>query len=152
MPLNLKPGNYYPLFSDLSESDIATSEVVFTKELLGSFIAISHDNAPVHSSIEYAQSMGFRDQVVHGFLVGMPYSRLLGMNLPGPNTVIQNINLDMIKPVYIQDRIQYRVEIKSLIESVHGVKLKLTAQNQFGDIVNRGSALCIFRGTPPSST
>jgi len=127
------------------ENQAVSIDVTFNEEIISPFVELSGDSAPVHTNSQHAQKLGFEDRIVHGFLVGVPFSRLLGMELPGPNSVIQQIHIDMINPVYIGDKITYQVSVKDVIQSVSGVKLKLIATNQDGVVVNRGNALCIFR-------
>ncbi len=133
------------LFEDLVEGQSVSDEMTVTEELLQAFVSISGDRAPLHTDQEHALKMGFPDRMIHGLLVAMPYSRLLGMRLPGANTVIQKIQLDMLAPVRVGDTLCYSVAVQRLVPAVRACVLSLSATNSHGEVVNRGSATCIFR-------
>ena len=144
MSLQEKP---YKLVSlkQLKEDHSWEEKVEITKNLMEKFMDLTKDRAPAHVEADYAVKMGYDGCLVHGFLVGCGYSRILGMFLPGGNTVIHQLHLDMIAPVYVGDIITYQVCIDRVIDAVKSVKLKLSAVNQDGMVVNRGTAVCVFR-------
>ncbi|MBF0540393.1 MAG: MaoC family dehydratase N-terminal domain-containing protein [Nitrospirae bacterium] len=130
---------------ELKIGDTYKDSLKITNELLQGFIELSKDQAPVHIDSEHAKKMGFNNIIVPGFLVSLGYSRILGMFLPGSNTIIHNLQIDMTAPVYIDDIIIYEVNVSRLIPSVKAVQLKLSAFNQVGIQVSKGSAVCVFR-------
>ena len=116
-----------------------------SEDLLSLFIKVSDDRAPGHMDDEHARRLGFPRRLIHGFLVGCGYSRILGMFLPGGDTVIHKLELEMIAPVYLEDVIEYEVAVGRVVASVKTVILNLSAVNQNGVVVNRGRATCVFR-------
>lgn len=137
-----------PCFLGIAEIEAGQSAqtvVTFTADLLEDFGSLSADRAPVHADDGHGRAMGFQGRIAHGFLVAMPYSRMLGMILPGANTVIHSVDLQMAAPVHVGDTVTYRVTVQKLIPSVRSVKLSLQAENQRGETVSRGSATCVFR-------
>ena len=54
---------------------------------------------------DFAIQLGFKDRVVHGFLISSIFSAILGNELPGKHSVIRNINLNFINPLYSNDEI-----------------------------------------------
>lgn len=139
------PESHLLRFEDLAEGRSYHEEVQITEDLLQAFVAVSGDHAPAHCVSEHAQRMGFPERIVHGLLVGLPYSRMLGMHLPGGNTVIQTLRLDMIAPVFVGDTLTYSVAVERIMPSVRAAILALGATNQRGERVSRGSATCVFR-------
>ncbi len=90
--------------------------------------------------------MGYRDVLVFGWLAGAPFSGLLGMELPGPATVLHSVRIGMVGPVYPGDEIQYRAEVKQLVAAVKAVVLELVAVRAADQqVVIRGQAQCGFR-------
>ena len=75
----------------------------------------------------------------------MGYSRLLGMFLPGGNTVIHSVEMKMLAPAYVGDTLTYETKVVRIIEPVKSVQLELSAVNQNGVVVNKGTAICVFR-------
>lgn len=134
-----------PLLTEIAEGQEVSETVTFSEDLLATFIQLTRDTAPVHTDPAHASRMGYSDRLVHGLLVSAPYSRLLGMFLPGGNSVIHQIQLDMVGPVHVGDQVTYTVRVSRLLPSVRTVKLALTAQRVGGEVVNRGHATCVFR-------
>jgi len=143
---NIKNTNSRSLvFDDLKAGSSWKDSVKITSEMVRSFIDMTKDRALVHVDSDHAKKMGFDRCVVHGFLVGCGYSRILGMFLPGSNTVVHKAQLDMLLPVYVDDVIAYEVCVDKIITAVKAVQLRLSAVNQDGKVVNKGTAMCIFR-------
>jgi 3-hydroxybutyryl-CoA dehydratase len=131
-------------FTDLLEGDSITSQVSLTPDGLESFIALSGDRAAAHVDSAHAQAMGFRGRIAHGLYTALPFSRLLGMYLPGPNCVIQSLDLKFKKEVYTGETLTYRVSIERLVPSVCAVRLTLSVTRDGGEAVCAGIAQCVF--------
>lgn len=131
--------------NNLKVGDLRKETVEITSEMIQSFINLTKDKALVHVEPSQAKKMGFDRCIIHGFLVNCGYSRILGMFLPGGNTVIHKIQLDMLLPVYVGDTITYEVYVDKIITAVRAVQLRLSAVNQEGKVVNKGTAICVFR-------
>lgn len=119
--------------------------VEFTQELLDGFCTLSGDRALAHVDGEHARRMGFDGRILHGMLTCLPYSRILGMFLPGSTTVIHSLKVDMVAPAYVGDSLTYRVEVERLLAAVNSVSLRLSARTAEDKLVNRGTAVCVFR-------
>lgn len=132
-------------FDEINENDRCLQSVVFDRESLDAFTRLTGDQALVHTDEGHAKKMGYPRLVVHGFLVASAYSRMLGMYLPGPHTVIQSVKLDMLHPVCLGDKIRYEVTVVQKTPSVRAVKLQLAAYNENQTPVSRGVAQCVFR-------
>ena len=130
--------------SDLVEGQSWQEKIEITDKLVQGFISLTKDRALGHVDPEHAAKMGFDRCVVHGFLVSSGYSRILGMFLPGSNTVIHKVQIDMLAPVFVGDVITYKVHVGRIITAVKSVQLKLSAVNQDGEQVNKGMATCVF--------
>jgi 3-hydroxybutyryl-CoA dehydratase len=137
--------------TDLAEGQEYTRTVTLSENEVAEFIRLSGDSALVHTDAAHAAAMGFPGRIVHGLLVGSMYSSLLGQHLPGPNTVITKISMDMLRPVLIGETLLYRITVKRLTPAVRAVTLGLSAANSAGEIVNSGTAVCVFRGGPELS-
>jgi 3-hydroxybutyryl-CoA dehydratase len=129
---------------EINVNDRVEESVHFTEESLAAFIALTGDRALAHVDGTHARAMGFRDRIVHGLFVGAGYSRLLGMILPGVDTVLHSLDLNMPAPVYVGDHITFSVEVSRVIPAVRSVRLTLKAVNQEGAIVSKGNATCVF--------
>jgi acyl dehydratase len=119
-----------------------------TPDTLDAFMRVSKDYAPAHCDTAHARTLGFREPIVHGFCTSLPFSRLMGMYLPGPSTVIQSLEFRFKKEVYVGDRITYRVAVSRLSAAVGAVRLLLSVKRDDGEVVLEGTAQCVF---PPKS-
>src|SRR5262249_37756172 len=101
-------------FADLAEGDRCEELLRLSEDMLDAFIGLSGDRAPVHVDRDHARQMGFSDRIAQGLLVTSRFSRLLGMFLPGPLSVIQSIKFDYLKPVLVGQELAYSVTVKRL--------------------------------------
>ena len=91
--------------------DRASVEHSFSHDDVAAFIRLSGDANPIHLDPEAARAAGFDDVVVHGMLVGSLLSRLLGMRLPGPGTILLGQELRYRRPVHPGMPLQAHVEV-----------------------------------------
>lgn len=112
--------------------------VQVTSEMLDKFHDITADINPLHNSSEYAVKMGYSDRVVYGMLTASFLSTLAGVYLPGKYSLIQGVETDFAKPVFIGDTLTVKGVVKELNESVEQMVMKVTITNQDGVKVLRG--------------
>ena len=118
----------------------------FSRDDLQTFAVLAPDHAPLHRDEAFALAQGYKKIVVFGFLVAAPFSGILGDQLPGPLTVLHWARFTMAAPVYVDEDILYRVEVKQVSRSSGGVLLDLAATRaDSGEVVLRGQAQCGFR-------
>ena len=137
-----------PLFlsiRNLKEGQSCQETIHITDDVVKDFILLTQDQAAIHMDSDHANRMGFKKPVVHGLLVGNGYSKIMGMFLPGSNAILHKINFEMLHPVFVEDLLTYKVEVSRIILSVNSIILNLTATNQDGILVNRGSATSVFQ-------
>ena len=132
--------------ADVTCGMTAERTVVITEELVRQFVAITEDDAPIHTSDHHARSLGFEGRIAHGLLIGSMYSALLGRSLPGPNSAILRLSLNMLKPVLIGQTITFSVSVTAVSEAVRSVTLDLSGRLSSLERVSSGSAVCVFRG------
>lgn len=83
-----------------------TFEVDVTREDIERFAALSGDYNPLHLDAEYARSTEYGRPIAHGaFLLGF-VSRVLGMHLPGQQSLILAIRSRFPKPLFYPSRIR----------------------------------------------
>ncbi len=130
---------------DIKEGDSYSEDILFDKEKITSFIRISQDAASIHVDRAFSKEKGFQHLVVHGFLISIPFSRILGMRLPGENTVIGNISLKFHAPVYFGDTVKYTATVKRVLSSLGTVLLDLDVQKPDGTRCVNGTTTCVFK-------
>ena len=130
--------------NEINIGDTYSKTVLFDKERVVEFINFTQDTASIHINKEFSNEKGFENLVVHGFGLSTIFSRILGLELPGENTVIGSLNLDFHKPVYIGDTVQYTVTVKRIVKPLRSVTLELKAINNTDETYVSGKAVCVF--------
>jgi UDP-4-amino-4,6-dideoxy-N-acetyl-beta-L-altrosamine N-acetyltransferase len=83
----LKPGAHF------------TAKCAFTHDQVRAFAAVTGDANPVHLDDSAAKAAGFAGTIAHGLLVGSVFSKILGMDFPGPGTVYRTQDFSFLRPV-----------------------------------------------------
>ena len=97
---------------------------------LDKFLEISGDINPLHSDSSYSKSKGFLDRVVYGMLTSSFYSTLVGVYLPGKFCILQGIDIQFSKPVYIGDILLVTGKVSYINEAYKQLEIKATIKNQ----------------------
>lgn len=123
-------------FEDLYLGLSASFKVKVTLDMIDTFISISGDLNPLHSSVSYALSNNMKDRVVHGLLTSGFYSRLVGVHLPGVKCLLQGINITFKKPVYPNENLIIYGEVSYLNEAYHVAEIKACITNDNGEKIS----------------
>ena len=100
------------------------------------FVDLSGDAAPLHTDADFARKAGFEGPVVHGaFLIAL-VSRLVGMHFPGPNAVLERIDLSFRKPCYAPCEVELNASVRQISEAVATIVLDITISDASGIIAS----------------
>ncbi|MFN4189748.1 MAG: MaoC family dehydratase [Pseudothermotoga sp.] len=88
---------------------------VITEKMVKDFSELTGDKNPVHLDEEYAKSTRFKKRICHGMLVASLISKVLGMDFPGPGTILVKQQFKYRSPVYIDEKIVVQVKITQVI-------------------------------------
>jgi 3-hydroxybutyryl-CoA dehydratase len=135
-------------FSDLSDGMISERSYLFTEQRVEAFAALVNDKAPVHVDLKFAKNQGFEGRIVHGLFVQSVISGMLGNEIPGPRSVINNVTMKMHNPVLVGQTVNYKIEITALTPAVAAVSLSFLGMVD-ERIVISGKALCSFPNLTP---
>lgn len=105
------------------------------------FAGITGDFNPMHIDAEFAQTTFFKGRIAHGMLTASFISTVLGMKLPGPNSIYLSQNLRFVAPVYVGDTIKAEVEVIEKMDAKKQIRLRTTVFKQDGTKVVEGEAL-----------
>lgn len=131
-------------FEAVKPGQTAERVYAFTPERVAVFADMLNDHAPVHFDADYATARGFPGRIVHGFFLSAPFSGLLGEELPGPASVINQTSIKVHAPVAVGETLRYQVSVTQVTPAVRAVVLKLDARGADGKAVLSGSAICSF--------
>lgn len=136
----------YASIDDAKVGDRYEERIVFDRDTLAGFIALTRDVAGIHTDRGFSSGKGFENLVVHGFLLSLHFSRILGMELPGEHTVIASIDLGFHEPVYLDDAVTYSAEVTRVLRPLRAVQLALRIEKSTGTLCVEGKSTCAFKG------
>ena len=132
--------------------DRAEITVDVTEELVGRFAEYSGDRNPLHLDSAYAEGTRFKRRVAHGMSYAALFSRLIGMDLPGPGALWMSQSFRFAKPAFIGDRLTLSVEVEKLTESTRCSTLICQAINQLGEEIMTGTGEVMLLETESAPT
>ena len=94
------------MYEDIHIGDKDSFTKTITEYDIVQFARVTGDFNPVHLDPEYAKTTPFKERIAHGILSGSIISTVLGMRLPGPNTIYLSQNFKFLVPVKIGDTIK----------------------------------------------
>ena len=125
--------------SELAEGLQTTVDFHVTAQQMQQFAELSGDFNPLHTDDAFARSKGLEGTVVYGALMVAKVSQLIGMRLPGRDSVWASVALDFRKPLYVGQAAQVEGVITAVSESTGMVGLKLTVRAA-GKVLAKGTA------------
>lgn len=135
----------YLTIDDVEIGESYSEEVRFDQERLARFMDLTRDTAAIHTKQDFSERKGFEDLVVHGFLLSVQFSRILGMELPGEQTVIGSVNLNFHEPVYVGDTARFTATVRRKLPPLGAVQLDLRIEKAGGGLCVAGTAVCAFK-------
>lgn len=102
------------------------------------FVDCFNDRNPLHTDATFAQSKGFKEQVMHGNILGGFLSHFVGEGLPLKNVVIHSQEIQYKKPVYLNDELTLETEVLDVFESVNAVEFGFKFLHVSGDVLAKG--------------
>lgn len=135
-------------FDELTVGMISKREYCFTEKRVEIFSSLINDKAPIHMDTEFAKLKGYDGRIVHGLFVQSLISGMLGNDVPGPNSVINNLSMKMHHPVFIGQTVNYEIQITALTKAVSAISLIFTGMVE-EKIVISGKVLCSFPESSP---
>ena len=117
-------------FEDISIGLEEHFSVKVDTDKLDKFLEISGDTNPLHTDSKYSKSKGFIDRVAYGMLTSSFYSTLVGVYLPGKYCILQGIDIQFSKPVYIGDTLKISGKVTYINEAYKQIEIKAIVKNQ----------------------
>ena len=130
--------NYYKL-SDMEIGLEEFFEATIDEYKMDKFLEISNDINPLHLDRDYAKEKGFSNRVVYGLLTSSFYSTLVGVYLPGKYCILQGIDIQFSKPVYIDDTLKISGKVSYINEAYKRIEIKAIITNQDNKKVSKAT-------------
>ncbi|MGC5328832.1 MaoC family dehydratase [Brevibacillus sp. SYSU BS000544] len=133
-------------YEDIAVGDQASFSKTVSESDIYLFAGITGDFNPMHVDQEYAKKTIFGERIAHGMLTASFISTVLGMKLPGPNTIYLSQNVRFLAPVRIGDTLTVTAEVIEKNDRKRQIRLQTKIVNQQGTIVADGEALVMKKG------
>lgn len=117
--------------------DTAELKKKFTSEDIERFAVLTMDDNGIHTSDELSAQGIFRRPVIHGVFVGSLISSVMGTQLPGHGTILQEMDCKYTNPVYPGDEVTAKVVLTEVDEQerYYTATLEGTCTNQDNIVV-----------------
>jgi 3-hydroxybutyryl-CoA dehydratase len=125
-PLEAAPSEPPPMA--IAVGDNAALNVEVTEDAVRAFVALSGDDAPLHTQPEFAIQAGFTGPVVHGALIAAYVSQLVGTKIPGRLSVLQKMELSFRHPCYAPCQLLITGRIRQVSEATRTVTLDISVE------------------------
>ena len=132
-------------FEDLFVGQKANFLKKIDDELMNNFAKLSGDFNPLHMDEEYASTTNFGKRVCHGMLLASFFSQLIGMYLPGKNSLYFSQTLNFRNPCFVDDNITIEGEIIEKKSNMKLITIKTTIHNETGKCLIDGIGKVIVR-------
>jgi acyl dehydratase len=110
----------------LAEGQSATVDFKITQDDMDAFARLSGDRNPLHTDDAFAREKGYDSAVVYGALLVAKTSQLIGMKLPGRDSVWARIAMEFRNPLYVDQLAQLEGRIVSISISTGMIELQLS--------------------------
>ena len=124
-------------FSDIEIGLEESFEVKIDNSKMNKFLDISNDINPLHVDSNYAKKKGFPNRVVYGLLTSSFYSTLVGVHLPGKYNLLQGIDIQFFKPVYVGDALKVSGKVCYINKAYKQIEIKAFITNQNNEKVSK---------------
>ncbi|MCZ4696341.1 dehydrogenase [Ancylomarina euxinus] len=111
-------------------NDFFEMNICYTQEQVNSFATITGDTNPIHIDEDFASKSFFGSRIIHGFLSGSIFSRIIGTYFPGNGSIYLSQSMKFLKPMYTETNYTVRVIIVNCDYEKNRYTLKTTIHNK----------------------
>ncbi|HBT81309.1 hypothetical protein A2757_01385 [Candidatus Giovannonibacteria bacterium RIFCSPHIGHO2_01_FULL_48_47] len=113
----------------------------FSEEDIKAFAKLSGDQSPLHLDDGFARTKGYKGRLAHGLLVASKFSYLVGMVIPGKDSLYLSQNLNFHRPILAGEKFKVKGTVVSKSESTKIVEIKMEIFDSEGRVAVEGRAL-----------
>jgi len=88
----------------IKAGDTYQHEFSFSQVQVNEFSRITGDFNPLHYDKEYAATTPFKEPIIHGFLAGSVFSKILGTEFPGHGSIYVSQTMTFLRPMYVEKK------------------------------------------------
>jgi acyl dehydratase len=128
----------------LSKGQQYDFEFSYSQEDVRSFSEITQDYNPIHLDYDYAAKTIYKKPIIHGFLGGAIFSRILGTKFPGEGTIYLQQNLIFKRPMYAEVVYKANLTVKEVDPEKHTAVLEtVVIESASGKVTIMGEAIIL---------
>ena len=129
-------------YDGIAVGDRASFSMLITSELIDEFAKVSGDINPLHMDEVYAEGTIFKQRIAHGMIIGSFFSQLIGMHLPGENSLYLSQTLRFHRPAFIGSKIIISGEVIHKTDVAKTVTIRTMAEDSdSGQLLVSGEAM-----------
>jgi acyl dehydratase len=130
----------------MNVGDTFEREFSYSQADVEAFAKVSGDANPVHLDAEYAATTAFKRPIIHGMLGASIFTRLMGMEWPGPGAIYLEQSLAFKRPMYVDTSYTAKLEVKEIDERRHTARVETrVVDTKTGKVTIQGEALIMHR-------
>jgi 3-hydroxybutyryl-CoA dehydratase len=114
----------------MQKGDTFEREFILSEEVYKNFILTFQDKNPLHTDEAFAKAKGFASKVMHGNILGGFLSYFIGEGLPTKDVMIYTQEIRYLKPVYMNDRLNFTALIDDVHDTLNLIEVKFLFKNQ----------------------
>jgi acyl dehydratase len=96
----------------------------FTQEDVKTFSEITGDKNPIHLDEVFAAQTPFKKPIIHGFLAGSIFSKIMATDFPGPGTIYLHQSMDFKRPLYVDQVYQAKLTVLEVNAQRHQAEIQ----------------------------
>ncbi|WP_448521754.1 MaoC family dehydratase [Pseudothermotoga sp.] len=127
-------------FSEVQIGQECSVSFTVSDEIVKTFAEITGDKNPVHLDEEYAKNTRFKTRICHGMLVASLISKVLGMDFPGPGTILVRQQLSYRAPVFVGETVKVHAKVIDKKEEKQRLILQTNVIKSDGTVAIEGQA------------
>ena len=124
--------------------DSVTESFSFTQDKVILFAELSGDKNPLHLDEEYAKTTIFGKPIIHGFLGGSVFSKMLASNFWGKGTIYLQQDMKFLKPMYVNELYKATLTINDIKTEKNIAFISTQITTTAGDLVTIGTSTIKF--------
>jgi acyl dehydratase len=125
----------------MEQGEVYRYEFEFTQQDVNTFAKLTGDNNPLHLDASYAATTAFRKPIMHGFLGGSIFSKVLGTIFPGEGSLYLKQSMEFINPMYVDVTYEAVFTVKEILPGSIALITTQVIDKASGGIAITGEAL-----------
>jgi acyl dehydratase len=118
----------------------------YSQAQVAAFAEVSGDANPIHLDPDYAAQTPFKRPIIHGMLGASIFTRLMGMEFPGPGAVYLEQSIVFKRPMFVDTNYTAKLEVLETDERRHTARVATkVVDSTTGKVTIDGAALIMHR-------